>query len=72
VTVVTAAKPLKRLKTAMGSYSFGATSAYVWRHIRLVWRHVRLGSAPRRHNRYRSTRSMILIALSTCAFHVMG
>jgi hypothetical protein len=28
------AKPLKRLKTAMGSYSFGATSACVWRHIR--------------------------------------
>jgi hypothetical protein len=41
-----AAKALKRLKTAMGSYSFGATSASVWRHIRLRWRHVRLGLAP--------------------------
>ena len=40
-----AAKPLKRLKTAMGSYSFGATSACVWRHVRFVWRHVCLGSA---------------------------
>jgi hypothetical protein len=48
-----------------------------------VWRHVRLGLAPRplgvgatsawgSRRRYRSTRSMILIALSTCDFHVMG
>jgi len=47
----------------MGSYWFGATSAWVWRHVRLglaprplgfgatsvwVWRHVRLGSTLRR------------------------
>jgi hypothetical protein len=46
--IARAAKPLKRLKTAMGSYwknlawiGFGATSAWVWRHVGL-------GLAPRR------------------------
>jgi hypothetical protein len=34
VPLASAAKPLKRLKMAMGSYSFGAISACVWRHIR--------------------------------------
>jgi hypothetical protein len=36
-----AAKPLKRLKTAMGSY--WKKLAWIW-----VWRHVGLGLAPRR------------------------
>jgi hypothetical protein len=36
-----AAKPLKKLKTAMGGY--WKKLAWIW-----VWRHVRLGLAPRR------------------------
>ncbi len=49
--LATAAKPLKRLKRALGSYwkswhgfAFGATSAWGWRHVDLGWRCVGLGS----------------------------
>jgi hypothetical protein len=48
VPIARAAKPLKRLKTAICAYWKNLAWIWIWRHVGLGWRRVGLGLAPRR------------------------